>query len=124
MTEGGRANTSLRTGPWSRRHRLLGRRLGVFNIRQVERLSPDEFRHVATLDALSAGQNGGVRAVSNGDSQPLKVRLELAAGDAGDFGADAAKVLRLAADRDLIADREAFTTDLTGACHRKSSKKP
>lgn len=56
------------------------------------------------LQTARADQHGFVGAIGRSDLNPLQVRLELAAGDAGDLGADTAQVFGLAAGRNLVAD--------------------
>lgn len=83
---------------------------------QAEWLADDLLGDLAATDALRADEDRLVRA-AGGDLQPLQVRLELALGDTGDLGTDAAQVLGLAADGDLIAHLRAFAANFANPSH-------
>ncbi len=96
----------------------LGETLGFGGsfVIQAEGLADDPFGDLAAADALSTDEDRPVGAVG-GYMQPLEIRFELTLGDAGDFGPDAAQVLRLATDGDLIAHLRAFAANFANPSH-------
>ena len=83
---------------------------------EAERLADDLFGDFAAADALGADEHCPVGAVAR-HMQPLQIRLELPLGDAGDLGPDAAQVLGLATDGDLIAHLWAFAANFANSSH-------
>src|SRR5688572_29091871 len=63
----------------------------------------DDFGHAARAKALGADVHRLVGAAGRADVDPLQIRLEGAAGDAGDLRTDAAEVLLLTTDGYLVA---------------------
>lgn len=109
--------SSLSAGTRFQKQPLLGSFGGHW---QLERSLLHRFANHASLQAAGANANGGVGAVGRGDLHALQVRLELAAGDAGDFGTDATEVLRLTTSLDLVTAAGSFIAEFARVGHRNS----
>src|SRR5947207_7639658 len=70
----------------------------------------------AHLDGLGADLDADDLAIDDG-AHLLDIRLELPGGDAGDLGADAAKVFGFAAVGDLVAEGGFLAGEMTDAWH-------
>jgi hypothetical protein len=88
---------------------LDGRGLGVF--------SADGFYDQTLLDGFGADAQANDVAIDD-SSDFLDVGLESTSGNAGDFGADTAQVLRFTAMGDLVAEGGFLTGEITNAWHR------
>ena len=84
---------------------------------QFERTIDHGLAHGTGTDALSTNPGATSRSVRRGDLDALQVRLELAAGDSGHLGTDAAQVLGFTASLNRIAGLSLLTADFTFSRH-------
>src|SRR5687767_10105976 len=82
-------------------------------------LAADGLDDLAHADGLGADFDAHDLPI-NDRADLLNIRHELARGDAGDLGPDAAKVFGLAAMGDLVAEGRLLTGEITNAWHRNS----
>jgi hypothetical protein len=93
-----------------------GRGDGGFGI-----FSPNRFHDQTGLDGLGANLDADYRAVDD-SANFLDIRLKFASGYTGDFGADPAQILRLAAMGDLIPEGGLLTGKIANAWHTQPLK--
>ena len=87
---------------------------------ELERLLGDALDDGVATQTLSANAHRLGTAVRKANAHVLEVRLEGAAGDAGNFRTDALQVLRATASRNVITNNLAFAANFANSRHDNS----
>ena len=87
---------------------------------ELERLLGDALNDGVATQALGAHAHRLGTAVRKADAHVLKIRLEVATGDAGDFRTDALQMLRATASRNVITNDFTFAANFANSRHDNS----